>query len=339
MITSKWLINQLTPSKRFAVMWREYMMLIADALNTAVEPTLDRIKKVASIFDQNAIDLKITLAELGGEWGYGDITYENMPIIIMQRRDEYHFKSTTYPLVSTMLREFDGLNLTWQPLYASINSEYGTEFLTADRIEQFDLNMSDFFLTSRAYIRVPLNDIGSAHTDEDILAFEARLARVIYPLIPLHIVLDGTQYSLEFDLNDYTESTDYTAVTHQKFSIWDDIDYIDLTHIHVAQSPFIVADKYRSRVNAHLRDDTALDALPLDHDFADSITQYRADYTIFDKHVSVALQLPQLCATIELTDDRTPLYSRLRDDTALDALPLDYHSNNKDDDNERDNDS
>lgn len=138
-----------------------------------------------------------------------EIEEADLPHVIMRRQDEVHFKKTVYPLVATLTREFSGMQVSWEPLYAPIDQEkypYGDLFITQHEMDNFEaqgLTKDDFFMTSRGVIRIPMNEIygGSGGlSEEEILKFEEKVRRVIYPLVPLRIVCDGQSYFIDIRL-------------------------------------------------------------------------------------------------------------------------------------------
>lgn len=229
-----WIKRQLTEAKKKAPMWAYLADAINDIFNSQVEPFLDRLKTRTSLFEEGREELEIELRELGSFFAIGDVEDEDLPVVIMQRQDQVHQKKTIYPLVSTINREFNGMGVTWEPLYAPIDQEaypYGDLLATKDDVDDSQhLKPEDFFLTSRGVIRVPMNQIravsNSGIDEEELGEFEATLRRVIYPLIPLRIVCDGQQYYIYFEFEEKEETIDITKIEFEfgKVAIIKEID-------------------------------------------------------------------------------------------------------------------
>ena len=208
-----WLKRQLTKSKQNSPLWADFCDALQTLISNHAEEYLTRLKSRTSLFDQSRQDLDILVRELGDFFALGKVTDDNLPIVIMQRQDQIHLKLTIYPLINTLIREFNGISVTWQPLYAPTDQEkhpYGSLLVIESEISDY-VNIADWFMTSRGVIRVPINDIrdkfstAAGGSESAIESFETLLKRVIYPLIPLRIVCDGQQYFLHFDLIEIKE--------------------------------------------------------------------------------------------------------------------------------------
>ncbi|EGQ7810378.1 Ig domain-containing protein [Vibrio parahaemolyticus] len=269
MIDKAWLKSLLTPAKQKKVMWAELIDTLTDAINEYVSPYLDRLKSRGSLFEQSQEDLEIELRELGDDFAYGDLTEENLPIIIMQREDEFHFKNTVYPLKSTLAREFTGIDVTWEPLYAPKGGVYGEGLVIKGKFGDLTgYQREDYFLTSRGLIRVPLNSARSyVGGDEDALAeFENHLRRVAYPLIPLDIVLEGQMYFIQFTLNELSEIIDLVEISVNQQCIFSELEE-DLSLSVSIDSSYEMSEGLREPAYAEMRDGPiGLDHLCLDYE-------------------------------------------------------------------------
>ncbi|HHF2910613.1 TPA: hypothetical protein ACPJ0C_003729 [Vibrio alginolyticus] len=212
----KWLSGQLTKARQKETAWVDLASAIAESIETHVESYIEKLKARSSLYEMDKESLLEDIKELRKIFPLGEVADEDLPHVVMQRKDEIHFKKTIYPLISTLAREFKGLRVKWERIYAPVDQErfpYGTFSVPESELElQNGLNPSDFFLTSRGAIRIPLNDIAGEDgiTEEAIRAFEAKIRRVVHPLIPLRIVLDGQLYSIEFEVMDMVEIPNYS---------------------------------------------------------------------------------------------------------------------------------
>ncbi|HHF3011127.1 TPA: hypothetical protein ACPJ06_004003 [Vibrio diabolicus] len=205
-----WLQGQLTSTKASEQSWLDLAGALAQGIHDHVEGYLDRLKSRNSLYDMERKDLLKDTEELRKVFPISDeIEEADLPHVIMRRQDEVHFKKTIYPLVATLTREFSGMQVSWEPLYAPIDQEkypYGDLFVTQHEIDNFEaqgLTKDDFFMTSRGVIRIPINDVRGGErgvSEEDILKFEEKVRRVIYPLVPLRIVCDGQSYFISIQL-------------------------------------------------------------------------------------------------------------------------------------------
>lgn len=192
-------------------MWGELADAIQEIFTSHVEPLITRLRGVGSAFTMAPEDLDRRLEELGPFFWLSDrVAREDWPLALLQRQDEIHLKKTDVPLVSTIAREFSGMQVEWSPLYAPVDQSkwpYGSRFTTIERMEFEDIPRDEWFMTSRGVIRVPLPKLAQAFVDGDTVdeqcsEFEAIISRFVTPLIPLHIVFDGAQYFLEYNLTE-----------------------------------------------------------------------------------------------------------------------------------------
>lgn len=210
-----WIKGQLTQTKSKEQSWADLATALAHGIHEHVEGLLDRIKSRNSLYDMNHEDLLLETEELRTVLPIPDsVSEEDLPHVIMRRQDEIHFKRTVYPLIATIAREFAGMNVTWEPLYAPCDLKtypYGELFITRHELDNYlsqGMTKDDFFMTSRGVIRVPINDVAGGSngvTEESIATFEARVRRFIYPLIPLRIVCDGQSYFISISMTDIVE--------------------------------------------------------------------------------------------------------------------------------------
>lgn len=210
-----WLKGQLTTAKQSQDSWVDLAAALATSIYDHVESYIERLQSRNSLYDMEDEDILTDTEELRKVFPLYNVESEDLPHVIMQRQDEIHFKKTVYPLTATITREFSGMEVTWEPLYAPKDQEtypYGTLFITANEFEDYaaqGLDESAFFKTSRGVIRVPINQVAGGEngvTEEDIAAFEEKIRRVIYPLIPLKIVCDGQSYYISMDISEFVES-------------------------------------------------------------------------------------------------------------------------------------
>ncbi|WP_413113447.1 hypothetical protein [Thaumasiovibrio sp. DFM-14] len=209
---NNWLKGQLPPRKRSSELWADLADAVQEVLDTHVSGLLNRLEGLASLFSMSEEDLEVRLNEMGELFALGWVEPEDRALSVLQRTDEVRMKGTAYPIENTLRREFEGLNVTWERLYAPKDQDeypYGTYLVREADLHNEPIPEDDWFLTSRGVIRVRLDEVftvfhdditGEGGTDDAIDAFEAQIARVIHPLIPLHIAFDGQQYYIHYTL-------------------------------------------------------------------------------------------------------------------------------------------
>ncbi|MCV5928178.1 phage tail protein, partial [Escherichia coli] len=75
---------------------------------------------------------------------------------------EIHFKGTERPINQTIYREFNGISVLWDPIYAPVDLErhpYGTVLIPESTLETTGGTFGEMFLTSRGMISIPINDL------------------------------------------------------------------------------------------------------------------------------------------------------------------------------------
>ncbi|MGL4899801.1 MAG: hypothetical protein ACRC4U_07005, partial [Shewanella sp.] len=211
-----WLSGQLTPEKQKSEMWRGFAHALQAIFDEHILPTVDRLAGLNSYFTMHTDDLAIRIKELGSFFYFGgSVEADDMPLAVMQKLDEIHFKRTDLPLKNAISREMGGMKVEWEPLYApkvltpAGNKDYSVKWdstsgtlinalLTAREMQQLGESMEDYFITSRGVISVSSSSLSrSGHTSDE---FTQLIQRIITPIIPLDIVYDGERIVIHYDI-------------------------------------------------------------------------------------------------------------------------------------------
>lgn len=189
--------SKLTNTFKSISAWSELADSLQRLNDATIEPTLERLKGMTNVFTMHPDDLQVRFNELGAFFSIGLTDQEDVPLLLQQRTDEIHYKGYEYPLTKTFEREFLGVPMSWQQLYAPkdlITHPYGSRFLLLNDIINSGLDRNDYFQTKRAVIFSKLNHVNGKF--KNINEFEQLIERVVVPLIPTHIAFDGQQYYL-----------------------------------------------------------------------------------------------------------------------------------------------
>ncbi|PIJ43333.1 phage tail protein [Tatumella sp. OPLPL6] len=207
-----WFKNRLVPDKQNTELWSSFAEAIQTLYEGEIEPIIKRISDRRSFFSMDPEDLDTRTAEYGRFFVMGEVDQSQKAMLLTQRLDEIHFKGTTRPIEQTFWREFGNLPVSWQPLYAPVNTDkypYGTYLITEDAISVAKTTYGEFFLTSRGNIQVDLNALyeyyGIGDRDNIIKTLLEKFDLIIAPLMPLHMVFDGISLLLAFKLADKAE--------------------------------------------------------------------------------------------------------------------------------------
>jgi hypothetical protein len=213
-MANEWLKGQLTEAKRNSPMWAGFADALQQVFDEQVKPITERVASLNSYFTMHKDDLQKRLDELGSFFYFGgNLDPEDLPLAVMQKLDEVHFKRTDLPMQNAISREFQGLKVEWAALYAPrVITPEGSQDYTKKLSQGLLVNalrtraeitdalesVSDYFLTSRGVLLVSLTQLaaGGRTTEE----FSALVARIIYPLIPTDIVFDGERIVIHYDI-------------------------------------------------------------------------------------------------------------------------------------------
>lgn len=208
-----WFKNQLTPSKRVSEMYGSLADIIQDIFEEVVEPILSRISARKSFFTMADEDLDTRIGEMGKFFTIRVSDASSKPMLLQQRLDEIHFKGTAQPITQTFYREFNGIPVTWQPLFAPVDVEkypYGSQLIAENDLNSIGESFGELFMTSRGVISVSIVDLqklililGEAKTTEELTEIALnKFKQVVKPLLPLHIVFDGMQLMLKLHIDE-----------------------------------------------------------------------------------------------------------------------------------------
>ncbi|HCO0762917.1 TPA: phage tail protein, partial [Escherichia coli] len=134
---NNWLKERLTQFKQDSKLWAAFVDTIQDVWNESVEPILTRISNRKSFFTMAREDMDTRIAEYGRFFVITETDKTRRPMLLAQRLDEVHFKGTVRPIEQTFWREFGTIPVSWEPLYAPVDTEkhpYGSFFATANEI-------------------------------------------------------------------------------------------------------------------------------------------------------------------------------------------------------------
>jgi hypothetical protein len=223
-MASSWFKNRLTSSKQDSGMWAGLADAIQSLVASVVDPYLTRISNKKSIFTMDSEDLGTAIDELGQYFTIRASDASSEQMLLLQRKDEIHFKGTERPITQTFYREFNGIPITWEPLYAPVDTDtypYGTVLVASDQLDTVGSNYGDMFLTSRGVISIAVNDLldliaagtASSATQEEITE-EAltKFKQVVSPLLPCHIVFDGMSLYMEVSVTEIAEKVIYDSL-------------------------------------------------------------------------------------------------------------------------------
>jgi hypothetical protein len=192
------------------------------------------------------------------------------------------------------------MDVSWEPLYNHIDKPYCKEMRIKGEITGDE---GDWWLTSRGVVRVNVSTLyGSQASLIDEL--EDKIARVVYPLLPLRIVSEGVLYILIYRIRERPETAfiDDVSIRHEMLEKWQEEDESVIPNGSYADVelafPFSTV-LYR------------MDSMRFDH--------YRLDTRVNQDVHEFARQSPS-SATLEIGTNVKPIYYH------MDSKPFDYHA-------------
>ncbi len=296
-----WLKNQLTSSRANSTAWVELTQAIADLVEKYPETFLTRLKGRQSLFEHSKEDLAVVEAELGQFFVFGNTSDEDKPSMLIQRKDEIHFKRTIKPLVNTLSREFEGMEVAWQPLYNHKEAAYCQTLRIKDGIYGDE---SDWWLTSRGVISINLATLSRSAQLE---AIEERIEQVALPLLPMRMVMHGYLYFIILTVTEKPESVYLDDVSLQHIfenAVMDLADEIKSNGSTVGSATITPYSSIRYRLDAH----------PFD--------AYKIDSRVPTTVIETTRVEPSHVA-IEVGNNLRPIYYRL-DSHSFDQYPVDF---------------
>ncbi|WP_193157198.1 hypothetical protein [Citrobacter cronae] len=252
-----WFSKRLTDAKQKSVLYLSLAEIIQSLTSSFVEPCLQRITNRKSIFSMGEEDLAIRTNELGQFFTIRTENSSSIPMLLQQRFDEIHFKGTDRPINQTIYREFDGLHVAWEPLYAPVDIEkypYGTVLITQSTLESTGGIYGEMFLTSRGMISVSINELtenmgsgggaGSERADQSEIteAVLTKFNQFVRPLLPLHIVFDGLSLFISVYADELPETfTLFSVSDTNKAYVWTEIADDVISFDSIIRLPAITA--------------------------------------------------------------------------------------------------
>lgn len=197
---SNWLADRLSPAKLKEPRWVELSTILEHIWEEFFDPDMSRVERLRSSYTADKADLAQKIREMGDYFSFDMPRQENLPISLGWRRLELEYKDMELIITSIFRRHFNNLPVHWLPLYASLESPYGSQFKIAPEFAPVTKNIppDGMFLTSRGMLGA---DYGYLMTMGLSKAFFLERA---LPLIrrakPLHIVFDGMLWFISFDL-------------------------------------------------------------------------------------------------------------------------------------------
>ncbi|MGL6122884.1 MAG: hypothetical protein ACRC1W_07650, partial [Shewanella sp.] len=193
-----WLSGQLTPEKQKSDMWLGFAHALQGIFDGHILPTVERLAGLNSYFTMHADDLAVRIKELGTFFYFGgSVDAADMPLAVMQKLDEIHFKRTDLPIKNAISREMRGMAVEWEALYApKVITPIGSKdytvkwdthsgslinaLLTAREMKALGESMDDYFITSRGVISVNTSSLFRGGYNSD--AFSKLIRRIITPI-------------------------------------------------------------------------------------------------------------------------------------------------------------
>lgn len=214
MLMKNWLPKQLGRKKEKSPLWHGLAVAMSEIYISHLQPLVTRLASLNSYFAMDQDDLNTRISELGKFFYFtNNVNDEDLPLAVMQKMDEIHFKRTDLPIKNTISREFNGLSVEWAACYAPkiitppdskdyTKKLYNGSLVNALRTEYEIVaggeDINNYFMTSRGVIQISITGLAKSGISQEELS--NLIARLIKPIIPLEIVFDGEQFLIHYDI-------------------------------------------------------------------------------------------------------------------------------------------
>lgn len=189
-----WLVDRLTPYKQSQPRWHDLAVALETYWDTYNTPAIERIEQMRSVFTAHNEDVEALLSEAGVQFEVGlPIIDGNRAFAYAWRSYEIHRKDNAAVLGQVLSRDFSGLDVRWEPLFAPKSLPYGEgELLTKHDIELMGLDRTAYFRTYRGVVLANLSGIHSVGYDTE--GFSEAVGRKVDALRPAHVVHEGEYF-------------------------------------------------------------------------------------------------------------------------------------------------
>lgn len=222
------MLNRLTPYKQNEQRWADLATAIEEFWDTYHQPHLQRVEGLRSIFQAAPDDIERMLDESGIQFEVAvPIVESNRAFAYAWRSYEIHRKDHSESLSSVLTRDFSGLEVRWEPLFAPRDMPYGEGLmLTRSDIALRNLSMDDYHRTYRGVVMADLSGIRAV--GYETTEFSKVVGRKIDNLRPAHIVHEGEAFFQRFTIEPgpfpvlpSTVATDAYRISH--VGVWNEV--------------------------------------------------------------------------------------------------------------------
>lgn len=195
-----WLVKRLTPKKARQERWVGLATSRQKIWENFFDPALLRLENLRSFYKAEDEDLALLLREMGDYFASDAPNQADRPISVAWRRLELEYKDLELILTSVFRRHYGNLPVTWFPLFAPLDEEYGMTFVPAEGPwpELKNTPPDGMFLTSRGLLGTDYSHLLSIGLSKE--EFLDKALPLLKRTKPLHIVYDGALWYIRFDI-------------------------------------------------------------------------------------------------------------------------------------------
>lgn len=188
-----WLVDRLTPYKQSQPRWHDLAVALETYWDTYQTPAVERIEQMRSVFTANNEDLEMLLREAGVQFEVAiPVVRDNLAFAYSWRAYEIHRKDRQETIEQILKRDYSGVFVRWEPLFAPKHLPYGEMFLAESELASYGLTLDDVHRTYRGKVMANLTGLNAIGVRKD--EFRASVGRKIEVLRPAHIVYDGEMF-------------------------------------------------------------------------------------------------------------------------------------------------
>lgn len=192
-----WLVERLTPYKRSHRRWYDLAVALEEYWDTYQTPAAERLEHLRSIFHAHDEDVEKLLTEAGIQFEVAiPLVRDNLAFAYAWRAYEIHRKDRNEALEQILRRDYSGVFIKWQPLYAPKGVPYGDVLLNEQDVEFSDYEWGDLHRTYRGALQVNLSGLRLQGVTAG--EFSKSVRRKLDAIRPAHIVYEGEYFFQAF---------------------------------------------------------------------------------------------------------------------------------------------
>jgi hypothetical protein len=188
-----WLVDRLTPYKQEQPRWHDLAVALETYWDTYQTPAVERIEHMRSVFTADNEDLEMLLKEAGVQFEVAiPVVRDNLAFAYSWRAYEIHRKDRQETIEQILKRDYSGVFVRWEALFAPKSRPYGDVFFAESELAYYNLAPEDVHRTYRGKVMANLTGLNAIGVRKEV--FRENVRRKLEVLRPAHIVYSGEMF-------------------------------------------------------------------------------------------------------------------------------------------------